>query len=60
MDEAQIGTRIIPPDKVWNANKEEIQQLLMQIAQQNNISIKDAAHALKNAVERLTGGSRPE
>ena len=60
MDEGQRGTKIIPPSRVWAANEKEIQALLLQIAQQNNISIKDAAHALKNAVERLTGGSRPE
>ena len=59
MDEGQKGTRIIPPNKVWEANEKEIQQLLMQIAQQNNVSIKDAAEALKNAVERLTGGIAP-
>jgi hypothetical protein len=59
MDEGQRGTRIISPNKIWNANKAEIQQLLMQIAQQNNITVKDAAEALKNTVQRLTGGIAP-
>lgn len=59
MDEGQRGTRIIPPSKVWEANEKEIQALLMQIAQQNNITIQDAANALKTAVSRLTGGVAP-
>jgi len=59
MDEGQKGTRIIPPQKIWDANQEEIQQLLMQISQQNNISIKDAAFALQMAIKRLTGGQAP-
>jgi hypothetical protein len=59
MDEGQKGTRIIPPSRVWDANEAEIQQLLMQIAKQNDISIKDAAYALQMAVQRLTGGQKP-
>lgn len=59
MDEGQKGTRIIPPNKVWDANKAEIQELLMQIAQQNNVSIKDAAQALESVIKRLTGGVAP-
>ena len=59
MDEAQKGTRIISPNKIWTANKAEIQQLLLHISQQNNITIKDAAEALKNVVQNLTGGIAP-
>lgn len=59
MNEAQRGTRIIPPNRVWDANKTEIEQLLTQISQQNNISIKDAAFALQTAIQKLTGGSAP-
>ena len=59
MDEGQKGTRIIPPKRVWDANEKEIQELLMQISQQNNISIKDAAQALQSAIQRLTGGQAP-
>ena len=59
MDEAQKGTRIIPPNKIWTTNKGEIQQLLLHISQQNDISIKDAAEALKRTIQRLTGGIAP-
>lgn len=59
MDEAQKGTRIISPNVVWNANQREIQQLLLHISEQNNITIKDAAQALQVAIQKVTGGVAP-
>ena len=59
MNEGRKGTQIISPNKIWDANKHEIQQLLLQIAKQNNVSVQDAAQALQIAVQRLTGGIAP-
>lgn len=55
-NEGRTGTRYIPTNSILSGNKKDIENLILSISKQYNVSVEEAAYALQNALMRFTGG----
>ena len=47
------GHKVISPNVIMNKDRDQIKQLLMQLSQEYNVSVKDIAFALANVLRRV-------
>jgi len=50
-----LSHRIVSPDKILSTHSNSIKDLLKQISKTHNISVTDAAFAVANVMNKLSG-----